>query len=75
MENIQLTVDDLAAIRTILDLAATRGAFRATELTSVGVVYDKLNNFLNSLSNQDENPDAESNQDNGGTENTSENGE
>lgn len=53
MENItqqtdptQITVADLDLLRNIVDLAATRGAFRGNELTQVGIVYDKLNNFL-----------------------------
>ena len=50
MENItQITVSDLDALRSIVDLAASRGAFRGAELTQVGVVYDKLTTFLNSV--------------------------
>ena len=50
MENTtQITVADLDAIRNILDLAASRGAFQGAELTQVGAVYDKLTAFLNSV--------------------------
>ena len=45
----QITVADLDALRGIVDVAASRGAFRATELTQVGAVYDKLTTFLNSV--------------------------
>lgn len=46
MENIQLTIADLASIRSILEAASQRGAFKANELTHVGTVYDKLSAFL-----------------------------
>jgi len=50
MENsIQITVADLGALRGIVDLAASRGAFRGAELTQVGAVYDKLTTFLNDV--------------------------
>ena len=38
----------------IVDLATQRGAFRANELTQVGQVYDKLNNFLSFIKEQQE---------------------
>jgi hypothetical protein len=46
MENITLTIADLATLRNIVDLASTRGAFRANELQEVGEVYNRLNNFV-----------------------------
>ena len=46
MENTQLTLADLASIHSIIEAATTRGAFRATELTPVGAIYDKLTAFL-----------------------------
>ena len=45
----QITVADLDALRNIVDVAAARGAFRATELTQIGAVYDKLTTFLNAV--------------------------
>ena len=45
----QITVADLDALRGIIDLAATRGAFHGAELSQVGAVYDKLITFLNSV--------------------------
>ena len=42
-----LTVQDLATIRNIIDVASTRGAFKAGELESVGKIYNKLDQFLN----------------------------
>ena len=41
-----ITVADLDALRAIVNLAATRGAFRGPELSQVGAVYDKLTAFL-----------------------------
>jgi hypothetical protein len=50
MENsTQITVADLGALQGIVDLAASRGAFRGTELTQVGAIYDKLTTFLNDV--------------------------
>jgi hypothetical protein len=46
MENITLTITDLATLRNIVDLASTRGAFRANELREVGEVFDRLNQFV-----------------------------
>jgi hypothetical protein len=42
----QITIADLDMIKNIIDLACTRGAFRAEEMKEVGEVYNKLTNFL-----------------------------
>lgn len=47
-----ITVADLDALRSIIDLAATRGAFQGAELSQVGAVFDKLTIFLNSVVQQ-----------------------
>lgn len=44
-----LTVNDLSNIRQLIEAAVKRGAFAANELSGVGSVYDKLNNFLNAI--------------------------
>jgi hypothetical protein len=50
MENsTQITVADLSALHGIVDIAASRGAFRGAELTQVGAVFDKLTTFLNDV--------------------------
>ena len=50
MENsTQITVADLSVLHSIVDLAASRGAFRGTELSQVGAIYDKLTTFLNDV--------------------------
>lgn len=46
MENITLTINDLVTLRNVIDLASTRGAFRANELSEVGEVYNRLNQFV-----------------------------
>lgn len=41
-----LTINDLNAMKQIIDIASSRGAFKANELEAVGKVYNKLSNFL-----------------------------
>ena len=47
-----ITVQDLATIHALLDVACTRGAFKAEEASKVGEVYDKLTVFLQSVIEQ-----------------------
>ena len=49
-----LNVSDLAAIKSIIDVATQRGAFRAPELEAVGKVYNKLSNFLDTITKKDQ---------------------
>ena len=51
MENtqLQLTITDLATIRNIIDLAVSRGAFRASEVKVVGETFEHLDAFLTAL--------------------------
>lgn len=49
MENTSITVSDLDALRNIIDLACTRGAFRANEVKAVGELHDKLTAFLEAV--------------------------
>jgi hypothetical protein len=46
MENKEITIADLGLLKNIIDLASTRGAFRAAEMKEVGEVYNKLTAFL-----------------------------
>jgi hypothetical protein len=41
-----LTINDLQALKTIIDVSCQRGTFRANEMTSVGQVYNRLTTFL-----------------------------
>lgn len=49
-----LNVSDLAAIKSIIDVATQRGAFRAPELEAVGKTYNKLSNFLDSITKKEQ---------------------
>ena len=41
-----LSIGDLKNLATIIDVASTRGAFRANEMATVGVMFNKLSAFL-----------------------------
>jgi hypothetical protein len=47
-----LTVSDLNALKSIIDVASSRGTFRPNEMMTVGQVYNKLEAFLNAVSAQ-----------------------
>lgn len=47
--NNTITVTDLDTLRNLIDLACTRGAFRANEARVVGELHDKLTNFLEAV--------------------------
>ena len=44
-----LSIGDLKTLSTILDVASTRGAFKASEMSGVGYIYNKLQAFLNKV--------------------------
>ena len=48
----ELTVQDLSAIKQIIDVASQRGAFRPNEMMTVGQTYSKLETFLSAVSAQ-----------------------
>jgi hypothetical protein len=48
----ELTINDLNAVKTVIDVATQRGAFKASELEAVGKVYNKLSTFLESVTPQ-----------------------
>ena len=48
-----LNVNDLTALRSIIDVATQRGAFKAAELEAVGKVYNRLSQFLESVTKKD----------------------
>ena len=45
----ELTLNDLAALRSIIEVASQRGAFKANELEAVGKTFNKLNTFLEAV--------------------------
>jgi len=59
MEN-NITVADLNLLKNIIDLASTRGAFRAGEMKEIGEVYNKLATFLEAVVAQAATQEAES---------------
>ena len=44
-----LTVQDLANIRNIIDVASQRGTFKPAEFSMVGDAYTKLNDFITAI--------------------------
>jgi hypothetical protein len=51
---VELTVNDLSSIKSIIDVASSRGAFKPNEMTVVGNVYTKLETFLAAVAQQAE---------------------
>jgi hypothetical protein len=41
-----ISLQDLQNVLVVIDLACSRGAIRAAELTTVGQLYDKIKNFV-----------------------------
>jgi len=52
-----LNVSDLAALKSIIEVATQRGAFKAAELETVGKSFNKLTAFLEAVTKQ-QNPEA-----------------
>ena len=48
----ELTVNDLSALKQIIDVASQRGAFKPNEMVSVGTIYNKLEIFLSAVQAQ-----------------------
>lgn len=44
-----ISVQDLQGLISAVELACQRGAFRASELSQVGTVYDKINQFIQNV--------------------------
>lgn len=49
-EQVQLTIGDIATVKTIIEIASSKGAFDAKDLAVVGITYDKITRWL--LANQ-----------------------
>ena len=47
-----LTVQDLTALKNIIDVASQRGAFKPSEMVTVGQTYTKLEQFLAAVAQQ-----------------------
>ena len=48
-----LNVNDLVALKNIIEVATQRGAFKATELEAVGKAFNKLNVFLEAVAKKE----------------------
>ncbi len=48
-----LNISDLVALKSILEVASQRGAFKANELEAVGRTFNKLNAFLESVAKKE----------------------
>tara|TARA_B000000609_G_C24171482_1_gene350680 strand:+ start:1574 stop:1834 length:261 start_codon:yes stop_codon:yes gene_type:complete len=51
---IELTVQDLGVLRSIIDVASQRGAFKANEMEAVGKTFNKLDSFLQTVQKAEE---------------------
>jgi hypothetical protein len=49
-----LNIQDLSAMKAIIDVASTRGAFKPAEMQMVGQTYNKLTAFLDQVAKQAE---------------------
>ena len=49
-----LTLNDLNAMKVIIDIASSRGAFKPNEMVAVGQTYTKLTAFLDQVAKQAE---------------------
>ena len=45
-EPVSLSVEDLVNVLRVINVASERGAFKAPELSSVGVVHDRIAKFV-----------------------------
>lgn len=47
-----LNINDLNAMKVIIDIASSRGAFKPNEMMAVGQTYNKLTAFLDQVAKQ-----------------------
>lgn len=53
-ETTELNIQDLNAMKVIIDIASSRGAFKPQEMVAVGQTYNKLTAFLDQVAKQAE---------------------
>jgi len=53
----EVNISDFADILQIIDVAATRGAFKGNELSAVGVIRDRVAAFVNFYTPAEQAPD------------------
>lgn len=45
----QLGLQDIANLKQLVEVACVRGAFKAEEMKSVGIVYEKVDAFIKAI--------------------------
>lgn len=50
----ELNIQDLNAMKVIIDIASSRGAFKPNEMAVVGNTYNKLTTFLDQVAKKSE---------------------
>lgn len=58
-EAAQLTINDLVAMKSIIDIASQRGTFKPNEMVVVGQTYTKLTTFLEAIKQQQTSKESE----------------
>ena len=48
-KNIEITIQDVGILRQAIEVAASRGAFKADEMAVVGATYNKVSAWLNQM--------------------------
>jgi hypothetical protein len=48
-----LNISDLVSLKSIIEVASQRGAFKANELEAVGKTFNKLSTFLESITKKE----------------------
>ena len=59
-EEVTITIQDIGICKQAIEVAATRGAFKAEEMAIVGDTYNKVSAWLNQMQPAVDNDDAES---------------
>lgn len=59
IEQPQITIADIAMLKQIVEVASSRGAFRAEELSQVGAVYDRVTTWVESMTQEATENEAE----------------
>jgi len=53
-EGAELNIQDLNAMKVIIDIASSRGCFKPNEMAVVGTTYNKLTTFLDQVAKKAE---------------------
>lgn len=59
VQEVQLSLNDIAAVVQIIDVVTKRGAFEGTELEAVGILRNRFAKFVESKQPAPEQADAE----------------